>query len=98
MQTSFDCSQIYIVNWDADEVQAIIQQFSTCSLTENIIHVTTVAQARILAPPGAIVSAVPDIAPVTENKKMAREVLKVFLSSNDKGALLEMCYHPSPNT
>jgi quinate dehydrogenase len=35
---------------------------------------------------------------VTENEKTVREILATFVSREEKGALLEMCYHPSPDT
>lgn len=65
---------------------------------QDIIHVSTVKQAEQLEAPGAIVTAVPDFAPVSDEEKVARQVLATFLRSPKKGALLEMCYHPSPRT
>ncbi|KAI1638347.1 hypothetical protein F4809DRAFT_259487 [Biscogniauxia mediterranea] len=79
-----------------------------------LVHVRTPAQARALPPPAAVVACVPDFAPATEDERRAREVLEAFLSGDGgnggegegeegeegrrKGALLEMCYNPSPHT
>jgi quinate dehydrogenase len=98
LQNSLGCSPIYMINRDAREVDAVINECNAHGFGGNIIHVSTVGQAEKLAPPGAVVSAVPDFTPVTPEEKTAREVLEVFLQSPQKGALLEMCYHPSPKT
>ncbi|KAJ9608142.1 hypothetical protein H2200_007130 [Cladophialophora chaetospira] len=93
-----DCSPVYIINRDAEEVEAVIRECRARGLGQNLIHVSSTDQARKLAAPGAIVSAVPDFSPVTENEKTAREILSIFVNGNERGALLEMCYHPSPDT
>jgi quinate dehydrogenase len=98
LQTFLGCAPIYIINRDKSEVDAVIDECKARGFGENIIHVSTVAQAQELQAPGAIVSAVPDFPPVTENEKVAREALAILLNKPEKGALLEMCYHPSPNT
>lgn len=98
LQNYLGCSPVYIVNRDAGEVRAVIDECNARGFGEDIIHVATVAQAEQLEVPSAIVSAVPDFAPVSEEEKIARQVLAVFLRSPEKGALLEMCYHPSPKT
>jgi quinate dehydrogenase len=85
-------------NRDESEVKAVIDECNARGFGEDIIHVSTIAQAEQLRAPGAIVSAVPDFAPVSEGEKIARQVLGVFLRTQEKGALLEMCYHPSPKT
>jgi len=98
LQRFMGCSPIYIINRDADEVEAVLRECRDRGLGEGLIHVSTTDQARKLAAPGAIVSAVPDFTPVTENEKTVREILSIFTAGNEKGALLEMCYHPSPDT
>jgi quinate dehydrogenase len=98
LQRFMGCSPIYIVNRDASEVEAVLSECRAHGIGDDLIHVSTVDQARKLQPPGAIVSAVPDFAPVTAEERTAREVLTVFLNGQEKGPLLEMCYHPSPNT
>ena len=93
-----DCSPVYIINRDADEVEAVIKECRDRGLGQNLIHVSSAEQAKTLAAPGAIVSAVPDFAPVTVNEKTVREILSIFVNGTEKGAVLEMCYHPSPDT
>jgi quinate dehydrogenase len=48
---------------------------------------------------GAIVACVPNFTPKTEQEQEARKILEVFLKNKPhKGAILEMCYHPTPYT
>ena len=98
LQKFMGCSPIYIVNRDAAEVEAVLQECRARGVGDNLIHVSSIAQAEKLTPPGAVVSAVPDFPPVTENEKTARNILATLLNTPEKGALLEMCYHPSPDT
>ena len=98
LQNYLGCSPIYMVNRDESEVRAVIDECNARGFGEDIIHVSTIAQAEQLRAPGAVVSAVPDFAPVSEEEKIARQVLAIFLRTQEKGALLEMCYHPSPKT
>lgn len=98
LQNFLGCSPIYIINRDAAEVETVLQECRARGAADNLIHVSTVAQGEGLKPPGAIVSAIPDFTPVTEGEKTVRKILITFLGSQEKGALLEMCYHPSPDT
>lgn len=41
---------------------------------------------------------VPNFTPATNEEKQARAVLEAFLQKPHKGAILEMCYHPTPYT
>jgi quinate dehydrogenase len=97
-QRFLGCSPIYIVNRDKGEVDAVISECHSRGFRQDIIHVSSVTEAESLAPPVAIVSGIPDFPPQTEEEKTAREIVKTFLNAPEKGALLEMCYHPSPNT
>jgi len=98
LQRFMGCSPIYIINRDAAEVEAVLNECRARGVGENLIYVSSVEQASKLQPPGAIVSAVPDFAPVTESEKTVRDILRTFFGGGEKGALLEMCYHPSPDT
>ena len=98
LQRFMGCSPIYIINRDPGEVEAVLQECRARGVGDDLIHVSTTEQARSLPPPGAVVSAVPDFTPVTEGEKTVREILSVLLAGSEKGALLEMCYHPSPIT
>lgn len=93
------CSSVYIVNRDAAEVDAVISEYASKDAAQGLIHVSSVEQARSLSPPGIVVSAVPDFAPKTTNEEVARSILQTFLQRGKAGSpLLEMCYHPSPDT
>ncbi|KAF2761034.1 quinate dehydrogenase [Pseudovirgaria hyperparasitica] len=94
MQTT----DIYIVNRDKSEVDAVIQWCTERGYGENLVHVDTVERAHTLKGPGAIVSCVPDFPPKTREEKTARKVIELMLEKEHKGAILEMCYHPKPWT
>ena len=103
LQTFLGCSRIYIINRDPSEVEAVISECKARKAAHDLVHVSTLEQAENLEPPRLIVSAVPDFEPVTEGEKVARKLLEHLLQKpNDQGsgpgALLEMCYHPSPHT
>ncbi|KAJ9628126.1 hypothetical protein H2204_009528 [Knufia peltigerae] len=98
LQRFLGCSPIYIINRDTSEVDSVLEECRRNGTANDLIHISTTAQARSVRAPGAVVSAVPDFPPVTENEKTIREILKIFLNGGEKGALLEMCYHPSPDT
>lgn len=90
---------IYLVNRDAAEVAAVIAECTERGYGAGLVHVADAAQARGLEGPGAIVACVPDFAPATPAEREARAVTEVFLTEKDhKGAMLEMCYNPSPFT
>jgi len=92
------CSEIYIVNRDATEVEAVIESCKKAGFGESLIHVKTVAAAEALAAPRAIVSCIPNFPPKTPEEIETRKVIEVFLGKKEKGAILEMCYHPTPFT
>ncbi|USP78922.1 uncharacterized protein yc1106_06196 [Curvularia clavata] len=88
-------SAIYLVNRDASEVEAVISECKARGYGGSLIHVSTLSQAESLPGVGAIVSCVPNFPPVTPAEIEARSVLTCFLQKPHKGALLEMCYHPT---
>jgi quinate dehydrogenase len=92
------CSEIYIVNRDVAEVEAVISSCKKAGFGDSLIHVKTVAEAEALAAPGTIVSCIPNFPPKTPEEIEARKVIEVFLGKKEKGAILEMCYHPTPFT
>ena len=100
LQQFLGCSKIYIVNRDASEVEAVLKECRERNAAEHLVHVASVEQTQSLEAPALIVSAVPDFEPRTAEEKTAREILSSFLSRKNeaRGALLEMCYHPSPDT
>ncbi|KAB8070451.1 shikimate dehydrogenase substrate binding domain-containing protein [Aspergillus leporis] len=99
-------SKIYIVNRDASEVEAIMnedKERNSSSTKAPLIPVTDPAVAASLEAPVAIVSGIPNYPPKTPEEINARQVLEAFFgepSSSEafKGVILEMCYHPFPWT
>ncbi|KAG5808302.1 hypothetical protein H9Q74_007088 [Fusarium xylarioides] len=89
---------IYLVNRDEAEVTAVIADCAERGYGEGLLHVKDVAQAQSLEAPGAIVACVPDFEPETEEEIHARAVTETFLDKEQKGAILEMCYNPTPFT
>lgn len=90
---------IYLVNRDASEVDAVIRDCTARGYGEGLLHVEIAAQASSLDGPGAIVACVPDFAPQTVAEKQARAVTEIFLDKGaGRGAMLEMCYNPTPFT
>lgn len=91
-------TSIYIVNRDPAEVAAVVDECKARGFGHDLIHVETVEQAQALEGPGAVVACVPNFPPKTDKEIEARAVLEALLNKEHKGALLEMCYHPSPWT
>jgi quinate dehydrogenase len=90
--------EIYLVNRDVREVDAVIRDCMARGYGERLIYVSSVQQAQKLEAPGAIVACVPDIEPQTDEEKLSRQITKVFLNKQRKGAMVEMCYNPTPFT
>ncbi|KAI0859668.1 NAD(P)-binding protein [Xylaria cubensis] len=91
-------TKIYLVNRDSAEVDAVMRECKAKGYGDSLVHVATVEQAEKLEAPGAIVSCVPDFPPKTAEEKIARAVIETFLKKERKGAMLEMCYNPTPYT
>lgn len=100
LKTMMKATKIYLVNRDRKEVADVIEECVSKGYIsrEEIIDVATVQQAQTLEGPGAIVACVPNFTPKSAEEKEARAVLECFLGKPHKGAILEMCYHPSPWT
>ena len=92
------CSPIYIVNRDKSEVDLVISSFKGKRWAGELIPVESYKDAQRLEGPGAIVSCIPDFAPKTPKERETREIIIAMLSKSHKGAILEMCYHPTPWT
>lgn len=88
------CSKIYLVNRFASEVEAIKAEMAANGFDVEIVHIATPEQAQSVEPPHLTVLTVPDFAPESEEEKLARATLDVFIHQNEKSAVLEMCYHP----
>jgi quinate dehydrogenase len=92
------CSRIYIINRDRKEVEAVIRDTKT---NLEIRHITSVSDVEGIEGPGLVISAIPDFEPSTPSEVTVRDILELLLSRqsvNKRGAVLEMCYHPSPDT
>lgn len=88
------CSKIYVVNRFAEEVRVIAETMAANGFGGEIVHVETPEQAKTLEKPELVVLTVPDFEAVTDEEQLARATLEVFIKSDQKGAVLEMCYHP----
>lgn len=100
-------SRIYIVNRDAKEVAAIMEEDRRrnpdLNGTAPLYPVTDPDEAARLEAPAAIVSGIPNYPPKTAEELRSRAVVKAFLGTSDhastqQGVILEMCYHPVPWT
>jgi quinate dehydrogenase len=98
LQRWMQCQSIYIVNRDKSEVDAIIEECQSKGFGYDLVHVATLEQAQSLEGPGAIVACVPDFAPKTPDEFTVRQMLECMVAKSHKGAVLEMCYNPSPWT
>ncbi|RMX96211.1 hypothetical protein D0867_13226 [Hortaea werneckii] len=92
------CEKVYLVNRDAGEVKGVMEWCQAQGYGDGLVHVATKEEAEGLEGPGAIVACVPNFPPVTAEEREARAVVEVMLGKSHKGAILEMCYHPTPWT
>lgn len=96
--TKLQCSIIYVVNRDDQEVYEVFEDLNRHSehYKPNIVHVRSVSQATGLCSPDFVVSTVPDFEAVSEGEIEARDILTEFLQreTESKGLVLDMCYHP----
>lgn len=98
LRKKMQVTDIYIINRDVNEVDAVVKDCEARGYGDGLIHVSTVEQAQGLDAPGAIVACVPDFEPQTKEEIIARQVTEAFLAKPSKGAILEMCYNPTPFT
>lgn len=94
------CSEIYLVNRDAGEVAAVIAECESKGFGSGLKYISTLEEAEAVEAPKVVVSAIPNFTPKTEEEVRTRGVIDVLLGKGEreKGVLLEMCYHPSPET
>jgi quinate dehydrogenase len=88
------CPTIYVLNRDDAEVDALVTDTQRITATPKIIHVTSLKKASSLDAPYYIVGTVPDFEPQTEAEKDVASILEHFLSRNEKGVVLDMCFKP----
>ncbi|KAG0646845.1 Quinate dehydrogenase [Hyphodiscus hymeniophilus] len=98
LKTFLGCAEVYLVNRDKSEVDAVMAECSKEDFGDGLIYVSTIEEAESLQAPAVVVSAIPDFPPKTEDEIRTRKVIEILLGKEEKGAILEMCYHPSPRT
>lgn len=98
LQKWLGANPIYIVNRDVSEVEAVLSDCKKAGFGDSLMHVKTAEEAELLGAPGAIVACIPNFPPKTPEETEARKVIEIFLGKEEKGAILEMCYHPTPWT
>ena len=86
------CSQVYIVNRDDAEVQAVIQ--SCQYYAPKVTHLRNKQDAEASVAAGAVVGCIPDHDPCTLREREVRAIIEIVLSKPAKGVMLEMAYHP----
>lgn len=91
---------IYLVNRDAAETNAMIEDCTSRGYGAGLKYVATLDEAHALEAPGAIVGCIPDLEPKTPDEALARDIADVLLAKlgSRRGAMLEMCYNPTPFT
>jgi quinate dehydrogenase len=90
--------KIFMVNRLREEVDVIIDSFNASGVGVELLYVDSVEQARSLEAPTIVVGTVPDFPPKEPGEILAREIVTTFLEKEEKGYVLEMCYHPNIET
>jgi quinate dehydrogenase len=98
LKTYMECEEVYLVNRDKSEVEQVIKECKSKGFGDGLRFVESVEEAERLEGPNVVVSAIPDFPPKTEAEIRTRRIIETMLGKKEKGAILEMCYHPSPNT
>lgn len=98
LKTFLGCTTVYLVNRDKSEVDAVIEECASKGFGSGLKYVSSISEAEQLSAPAVVVSAIPDFPPKTEDEIRTRKVIEILLGKEEKGAILEMCYHPSPRT
>ncbi|PKS06876.1 hypothetical protein jhhlp_006751, partial [Lomentospora prolificans] len=98
LRTWMEVRDIYIVNRDKAEVDAVFAECEAKGFGKGLVRIDTVEDAVKAEAPGAIVACVPDFPPKTEAEIRTRKIIEAMLGKERKGAMLEMCYNPTPFT
>jgi quinate dehydrogenase len=97
LSTNLKCPEIYVVNRDVAEVESLARDTAhmRSGSGTQVVHITSVEQAKELATPFYIVGTVPDLAPKSDSEKTAFRVFDYFLeSTKSPGVFLDMCFKP----
>lgn len=87
-------SEIYLVNRLKEEADAVTESFAGVEGMPRLRYIPSVEEAKKLETPFLIVGTVPDFPPKTKGEIEAQEVIRELLQREQKGILVEMCYHP----
>ena len=86
---------LYIINRDDSEVKALLEDTRKLSPAPAVVHVQSIPHAQSLEQaPYYIVGTVPDLEATTESERTVAAILEHFLSREQKGVLLDMCFKP----
>jgi quinate dehydrogenase len=97
LSTHLKCPEIYVVNRDEAEVASLAKDTADMRSGSGtqIVHITSVEQAKELETPFYIVGTVPDLVPQSESEKTAFRPFDHFLASAAvPGVFLDMCFKP----
>lgn len=89
---------VYLVNRYKSEIESMMRESTASGFGAGLIHVATETQAKLLPGPGLVVSAIPNFPPTDGCERDVQRIAEMMLQKSDTGVLLEMCYHPSPDT
>jgi quinate dehydrogenase len=91
-------SKVYLTNRIKSEVDDVIKGFKEAGFPGELQWIGSVEEAKALETPALIVGTIPDFPPKEEGELVCRAITEEFLGREEKGAMLEMCYHPKPVT
>ncbi|RVX72312.1 hypothetical protein B0A52_04517 [Exophiala mesophila] len=100
----FDVTEVFMINRFVSEIEELRSSMLAAGCTLKVTAVTTLQQADSLEVPGLFVGTVPDIPAESAEGLHARDLVSAMLqkltsSEGVKGGfLLDMCYHPKPQT
>lgn len=100
----FDVTEVFMINRFVSETEDLRASMLAAGCTMKVTAVTTLQQAESLQVPGLVIGTVPDIPAESAEELHARDLVSIILqrlagSEEVKdGFLLDMCYHPKPQT
>ncbi|CAG8979701.1 hypothetical protein HYALB_00003932 [Hymenoscyphus albidus] len=98
LKTYLECSEVYLVNREPAECHQVISECKAQGFGDNLYYIPSLAKAKSLPAPHVVISAIPDFSPISRAEIETRAIIREFLGKERKSFLLEMCYHPSPDT
>lgn len=97
LKTYMGCDEVYLVNRDRGEVEQVIKECKSKGFGDGLRFVESLEEAERLQGPKVVIGAIPDFPPKSEAEIRTRKIIETLLGK-EKGVILEMCYHPSPDT